>query len=66
MEKAEKKSHLPVIKVFVSLPFGMSESSFVFQSLINTVLRGLHDFTAGYIDDILIFSINMNEHLIHI
>ena len=33
--------------------------------LVNKVLEGL-DFTFGYLDDILIFSKNMEEHLQHV
>ena len=33
--------------------------------LVNKVLEGL-DFTFGYLDDILVFSKNMEEHLQHV
>ena len=33
-----------------------------FQMLVNKVLEGL-EFTFGYLDDILVFSKNMEEHL---
>ena len=36
-----------------------------FQMLVNKVLEGL-DFTFGYLDDILIYSKNMEEHLQHV
>ena len=36
-----------------------------FQMLVNKVLEGL-DFTFGYLDDILVFSKNMEEHLQHV
>ena len=36
-----------------------------FQMLVNKDLEGL-DFTFGYLDDILIFSKNMEEHLQHV
>ena len=36
-----------------------------FQMLVNKVLEGL-EFTFGYLDDIIIFSKNMEEHLRHV
>ena len=36
-----------------------------FQMLVNKVLEGL-DFTFGYLDDILVYSKNMEEHLQHV
>ena len=36
-----------------------------FQMLVNKVLEGL-EFTFGYLDDILVFSKSMEEHLQHV
>ena len=46
-------------------PFGLTQAPAYFQMLVNKVLEGL-DFTFGYLDDILIYSKNMEEHLQHI
>ena len=50
---------------FKRCPFGLIQAPAYFQMLVNKVLEGL-DFTFGYLDDILVFSKNMEEHLQHI
>ena len=50
---------------FKRCPFGLTQAPAYFQMLVNKVLEGL-DFTFGYLDDILIFSKNMEEHLQHV
>ena len=50
---------------FVRVPFGLSQAPAYFQFLVNTVLEGL-SFAKGYLDDILIFSKNLNEHIHHL
>ena len=47
------------------MSFGLTQAPAYFQLLVNKVLEGL-DFTFGYLNDILIFSKNMEEHLQHI
>ena len=49
---------------FKRCPFGLTQAPAYFQMLVNKLLEGL-DFTFGYLDDILIFSKNMEEHLQH-
>ena len=46
-------------------PFGLTQAPAYFQMLINKVLEGL-EFAFGYLDDILIYSKNMDEHLQHV
>ena len=46
-------------------PFGLTQAPAYFQMLVNKVLEGL-DFTFGYLDDVLVFSKNMEEHLQHV
>ena len=46
-------------------PFGLTQAPAYFQMLVNKVLEGL-EFTFGYLDDILVFSKNMEEHLQHV
>ena len=48
------------------MPFGLSTAPQAFQRLMNLVLEGLEDFAVAYLDDILIFSANEEEHLKHI
>ena len=50
---------------FKRCPFRLIQAPAYFQMLVNKVLEGL-DFTFGYLDDILIFSKNMEEHLQHV
>ena len=47
------------------MPFGLSNAPAVFQELMNIVL-GCEDFATAYLDDILIFSSTVQEHLKHI
>ena len=46
-------------------PFGLAQAPAYFQRLVNEVLRGL-PFAFGYLDDILIFSPDMDTHLKHV
>ena len=50
---------------FKVCPFGLTQAPAYFQRLVHQVLEGL-TFAFGYLDDILIFSKNMEEHLKHI
>ena len=56
---------------FLVMPFGLTNAPAVFQHLMQRVLAGLNpeagpDFVAVYIDDILVFSRTMEEHLTHL
>ena len=46
-------------------PFGLAQAPAYFQRLVNEVLSGL-DFAFGYLDDILIFSPDVETHLQHL
>jgi hypothetical protein len=53
------------------MPFGLTNAPAVFQRLMQKVLAGLNpeagpDFVAVYIDDVLIFSHTVTEHLEHL
>ena len=56
---------------FRVMPFGLTDAPSVFQRLIQQVLMGLNpesgtSFVAAYIDDILVFSTTIQEHLRHL
>ena len=49
------------------MPFGLTNSGASSQPLMGHILRGLeYRFTLIYIDDIIIFSKSINEHLTHL
>ena len=50
---------------FKRCPFGLAQAPAYFQRLVNEVLLGL-TFAFGYLDDILIFSPDMETHLKHL
>ena len=50
---------------FNRCPFGLSQAPAYFQRLIHEVLKGI-TFTFGYLDDILIFSLDNKTHLEHL
>ena len=50
---------------FKRCPFGLTQAPAYFQMLVNKVLEGL-EFAFGYLDNILIYSKNMEEHLCHV
>ena len=51
---------------FNVMPFGLTTAPAVFQELMARVLEGLDKFTVAYLDDILIYSATLEEHLAHI
>ena len=50
---------------FKRCPFGLAQAPAYFQRLVNEVLSGL-TFTFGYLDDILVYSPDMETHLEHL
>ncbi|KAL0170658.1 hypothetical protein M9458_035254, partial [Cirrhinus mrigala] len=51
---------------YLVMPFGLSNAPAVFQALVNDVLRDMIDqFIYVYLDDILIFSRSLQEHVQH-
>ena len=48
------------------VPFGLAQAPAYFQAFVNKVLKGLHKFAVTYLDDIIIFSKNEEEHLEHL
>ena len=51
---------------FNAVPFGLAQAPAYFQQLISIVLQDCSEFTMVYLDDIIIFSRNEQEHLNHI
>ena len=56
---------------FQVMPFGLTNAPAVFQRLMQNVITGLNpeegpDFVSAYIDDILIFSRSLSDHIVHL
>lgn len=52
---------------YLVMPFGLTNAPAVFQGLINDVLRNmLNHYVFVYLDDILIFSKSLHEHVHHV
>ena len=51
---------------FNVMPFGLSNAPAVFQELMSVVLQGYNDFGTAYLDDIMVFSSTLEEHLEHL
>ena len=51
---------------FRVMPFGLMNAPGVFTQLIQQVLEGCEKFSTGYIDDILVFSESLDEHIRHL
>jgi hypothetical protein len=48
------------------MPFGLRNAPGTFQRLVNKLLSGCEDFAAGYLDAIIIFSDNWDDHIKHL
>lgn len=48
---------------FKVMPFGLQGAPATFQRLMNHVLRDLSEFSAAYLDDVVIFSQSSGEHM---
>ena len=48
------------------MPFGLQNAPGTFQRLMSTVLRDMSHFSLAYLDDMIIFSPSIEEHLKHI
>ena len=65
MEETAFACHKGLFEFSVT-PFGLSNAPAVFQELMSVVLLGCHEFAMAYLDDILIFSSTLEEHLNHL
>lgn len=71
MEKTAFTTPQELFEFRVIMPFGLSNAPGVFQHLMQQVITGLNDpsgpdFVSVYIDDILVFSRTLEEHLFHL
>ena len=48
------------------MPFDLQNAPGTFQELISTVLKDMNYFSLAYLDDVIIFSPSIEEHLKHI
>ena len=46
--------------------FGLNRAPASFQTMMDQVINGLYNFTAAYLDDLVIFSNTCEEHLEHV
>lgn len=51
---------------FKVMPFGLSGAPATFQRMMDSLVRGLEEYTGVYLDDIIIFSNSWTEHLQHV
>jgi len=51
---------------FNVMPFGLQGAPATFQRLMDKVIRGLEQFIAAYLDNLIIYSESWNDHLKHI
>ena len=51
---------------FRRMPFGLKNAPALFQRCMEVVLHDCYQFSAPYIDDVLVFSQNPEEHVIHL
>ena len=51
---------------FTRMPFGLKNAPAIFQRLMEVVLRDCYDCSAPYIDDIVVFSCSVGEHVEHL
>ena len=51
---------------FRVMPFGLSGAPATFQRMMDCLIQGMENFTAAYLDDLVIYSETWEEHLRHI
>ena len=48
------------------MPFGLQGAPAIFQRMMDKMIRGMGEFAASYLDDLVIYSRTWEEHLSHI
>ena len=48
------------------MPFGLQGSPATFQRIMDQVSQGAHDFTAAYLDDLVIYNTIWEDYLHHL
>ena len=48
------------------MPFGLKNAPSIFQRKLDNIFKQYKNFVCVYIDDILVFSINKEEHVSHL
>ena len=48
------------------MPFGLTNAPATFQRLMQSVLTGMSEFCSVYINDVLVFSDSIEEHIKHL
>ena len=52
---------------YLVMPFGLTNAPAVFQNLVNDVLRDMiNNFVVVFLDDILVYSQSMDDHVLHV
>ena len=51
---------------FRRMPYGLQGAPSTFQRMMDSLLVGMQDFAAAYLDDLVIFSRSWPEHLLHL
>ena len=51
---------------FTRMPFGLANAPAIFQRVMESVLEGCYGFSAPYIDDVLVFSTCVMDHVSHL
>ena len=51
---------------YTVMPFGLHGSPATFQWLMDRALQGCAQFSAAYLDDMVVFSTSWEDHLIHL
>ena len=51
---------------FTVMPFGLQGAPVTFQRMMDCILKGMSNYTAAYLDDLVIYSESWKEHLNHL
>ena len=51
---------------FTVMPFGLSGAPSISQQMMDSLIKGKHDFAAAYLDDLVVFSTTWENHMQHL